>query len=162
MSFWSSTPEERREYIYDEYLSDDDFQQASYDYVKGLLTGGITSGYAALSAVARGDWEEVGYWAKVEAAVLGTQYLVLQSLNFIQGPKYAMNFHTLHPSLGPARGIVLRSTLRLWAPVAVPYLLGTGMKYLFGSSDHGPMLSGSDVPRDMRIEQYSGYKVAGF
>ena len=118
MSFWSSTPEERRQYLYDEYLSDDDFQHATSDYVKGLLTGGITSGYAALSAVARGDWEEVAYWVKVEVAVLGTQYLALQTLNYLQGPMYAMSFHEMHSALGPARGIVARNVLTPIAKVS--------------------------------------------
>ncbi len=109
MSFWSSTPEERRQYVYDEYISDPDFQQASFDYVKGMLTGGITSGYSSLDALARGDWEELVYWFKVEAAVIGTQYSLLQMLNYLQGPKYAMSFHQAHSAMGPARGLIAQT-----------------------------------------------------
>ncbi len=107
MSFVSSSPKERREQLA-EYLSESDVQEALGDYVKGLLTGGITSGYATIHALARGDWEEVAYWFKVEAAVLGTQYVVLQMMNYLQGAKYAMSFHRAHASMGPARGLILR------------------------------------------------------
>ena len=96
---------------YPEYhdLSDPELQQFGMDYAKGLLTGGITSGYASLHAVARGDWDEFAYWTRVELAVLGTQWTLLQALNYIQGPKYAMSFHRVHAGMGPARGLVLRA-----------------------------------------------------
>lgn len=96
---------------YPEYhdLSDSELQEFGMDYAKGLLTGGITSGYASLHATARGDWDEVLYWTRVELAVLSTQWTVLQALNYIQGPKYAMTFHQAHSAMGPARGLFLRA-----------------------------------------------------
>jgi hypothetical protein len=142
--------ERRREALAD-YLSDSDVQQAGFDYVKGLLTGGITSGYAALHATARGDWEEVAYWIKVEAAVLGTQWATLQVLNYIQGPKYAMSFHQAHASMGPARGIMLRAAAPVLWPLAVHY----GLKLWLGEGDYSGAIHGYDVTREQRIEQYS-------
>ncbi len=144
---------ERREYVA-EYVSDPDFQQSFTDYAKGLLTGGITSGYAALSAVARGDWEEVAYWVKIEGAVLGTQYVALQMLNYLQGPKYAISFHQMHAGLGPARGLILRAA----APVVVPAAIHYGLKYWLGETDQSGAIHGYDVTREQRIEQYSGYQ----
>ena len=140
---------------YPEYhdLSDPELQKFANDYVKGLLTGGITSGYASVHAVARGDWDEVAYWTRVELAVLGTQWTVLQALNYLQGPKYAMPFHQVHASMGPARGIILRATYPVWAPVAFHY----GMKYWLGATDRSNVIHGYDVTREQRIQQYSGY-----
>ncbi len=148
----SRSGERRREALAD-YLSEPDVQQATFDYVKGLLTGGITSGYAALDAIARGDWEEVVYWVKVEAAVIGTQYSMLQLLNYLQGPKYAMSFHQAHAAMGPARGIILRAT----APVLWPVAVGYGLKLWLGEGDYSGAIHGYDVTREQRIQQYSGY-----
>ena len=96
---------------YPEYhdLSEPELHQFTEDYLKGLLTGGISSGYFSLHAVSRGDWDEVAYWTRVELAVLSTQWTILQVLNYLQGPKYAMSFHRAHASMGPARGLILRA-----------------------------------------------------
>jgi hypothetical protein len=113
-------------------LDDPEFQDMYVDYAKGLLTGGIISGYKSLHAAARGDWDEVAYWTRVELAVLGTQYTAIQFLNMIQGPKYAMSFHRAHASMGPARGIIARA---IAVPLALPGTVFYGA-YKAGTSPH--------------------------
>jgi len=49
------------------------------------------------------------YYAKIEAAVLGTQYGMLQFLNWYQGPKYALSFHHLKAGLSFGRSQVLQN-----------------------------------------------------
>ena len=52
--------------------------------------------------------EEIAYAAAVEAGALAMQYSMLQFLNAVQGPKYAMSFHQLHMSLNPMRGMIVK------------------------------------------------------
>lgn len=46
--------------------------------------------------------------ARIEMGALGITYGYLTLLNYVQGPKYAMDFWTLHQSLNPARNMILR------------------------------------------------------
>ena len=65
------------------------------DYSLALVGGGVPSAYHLASAIYRGDWEEAAYYAKLEAAVLGTQYGILRFLNWYS-PKNAISFSHLH------------------------------------------------------------------
>lgn len=92
--------------------------QWAEDYFAGLLGGGIPSTYHLARAIERGDMEEAIYYAKVEAAVLGTQYGMLQLANMIQGPKYAINFHQLKAGLSFGRSQVLQNPVVIAAASA--------------------------------------------
>ncbi len=104
----------------DEFLSDPDNQEAIIDWSYGMVGGGVPAAVHLAFALAEGDMDEIIYRAKIELAVLVAQYGILQALNSIQGPKYAMRFHKVHASMGAARGLILRA---LWplAPVAAAY-----------------------------------------
>lgn len=51
----------------------------------------------------------------VELGAMASMYAYLNLLNYVQGPKYAMDFWTLHASINPARNLVIRQA----GPVAV-------------------------------------------
>ena len=74
----------------------------AFDYTTALIGGGIPSSYHLASAIARGDTEEALYYAKLEAAVLGSQYTMLRFLNWYS-PKNAMSFHHLHSGMSYVR-----------------------------------------------------------
>ena len=86
------------------------------DYSTALIGGGLPSTYHLASAIARGDTDEAIYYAKLEAAVLGTQYTMLKFLNWYS-PKNAMSFHHLHSGMSYVRGQALRSLAMATAPV---------------------------------------------
>ena len=85
------------------------------DYLNGLIGGGIPSAYHLASAVADGDYEAAMYYAKIEAAVLGTQFGFLTFLNWYQGPKYATSFHHLKSGLSFGRSQVLQNPVVIGA-----------------------------------------------
>ena len=85
------------------------------DYLTGLIGGGIPSAYHLASAVADGDYEAAMYYAKIEAAVLGTQFGFLTFLNWYQGPKYATSFHHLKSGLSFGRSQVLQNPVVIGA-----------------------------------------------
>ncbi len=103
-----------------DFLSEE-YVDAAYDYAFALIGGGLPSSFHLAHALARRDYDDALYYAKVEAAVLATQYSMLKILNWYQGPKYAMTFHRLHQGLGVARGIIARTlgvyTAPVWAAV---------------------------------------------
>ena len=62
-----------------------------------------------------------------------------------------MSFHQAHAGMGPARGLILRATVPLWAPVLVHY----GLKTWLGETDRSGAIHGYDVTREQRIAQYT-------
>ena len=110
----------RERHRIDSFLNDRDNQEALLDWAYGMVGGGVPAAAHLAFALAEGDMDEVIYRAKIELAVLVSQYGMLQALNSIQGPKYAMSFHRMHGSLGAARGMIVRA---LWplAPVVAAY-----------------------------------------
>ena len=61
------------------------------------------------------DLSVAGRAVAVELGAMGTMYAYLQLLNYVQGPKYAMDFWTLHQSINPARNMAIRAG----GPVAI-------------------------------------------
>lgn len=55
--------------------------------------------------------EELLYAGAVEAGALTMQYGMLQFLNAVQGPRYAMSFHQLHIGLNPVRGMIVKQAV---------------------------------------------------
>ena len=90
----------------------------AFDYTTALIGGGIPSSYHLASAIARGDTEEALYYAKLEAAVLGTQYTMLRFLNWYS-PKNAMSFHHLHSGMSYIRQQALGRVAVATAPALV-------------------------------------------
>lgn len=88
------------------------------DYATALIGGGLPSSYHLASAIARGDTEEALYYAKLEAAVIGTQYTMLKFLNWYS-PKNAMSFHHLHSGMSYVRQQAVSSVVRATAPALV-------------------------------------------
>ena len=95
---------------------DEDYIDAAYDYAFALIGGGLPSSFHLAHALARKDYDDAVYYAKVEAAVLATQYSMLKYLNWLS-PKNAMSFHKLHQGLGVARGVVARVVGVYTAPI---------------------------------------------
>ncbi len=126
-----------------------------YHYAIGMAGGGIPSAGMLAFAVAEGDTERVKEAALVEAAVLGTQYSMLQAINYVSGPKYAMSFHRVHQGMNVMRGMATRSLMSTaLGPLAGVYAFGLGMKYVFGETER-VTLSGSDVTTQQRIAMYT-------
>ncbi len=85
------------------------------DYATGLIGGGLPSAYHLASSLHEGDYEAAMYYAKVEAAVLGTQFSFLKFLNWYQGPKYATSFHHLKAGMSFGRSQVLQNPVVIGA-----------------------------------------------
>jgi len=66
-----------------------------------------------------GDYSGVARGVAVEAGSIAMGYSMLQLLNYLQGPQYAMSYHQLHRSLNPARNLVVG------AGVTSPALIAT-------------------------------------
>ena len=88
------------------------------DYSTALIGGGLPSSYHLASAIARGDTEEALYYAKLEAAVIGTQYTMLKFLNWYS-PKNAMSFHHLHSGMSFVRQQAVSRVATATAPALV-------------------------------------------
>ena len=52
-----------------------------------------------------GDYRGVARGAAVSAGSIAMGYSMLQLLNYLQGPKYAMSYHELHRSMNPVRNL---------------------------------------------------------
>jgi len=94
------------------------------DYAFALIGGGVPSTYHLASAIYRGDWDEAAYYAKLELAVIGTQYGMLSYLNWMS-PKNAISFRHLHHGLSFFRSQLMMNPLVV-VPAAGAY---TGYKY---------------------------------
>ena len=58
-----------------------------------------------------GDYRGVARGAAVEAGSLALGYSMLQLLNYLQGPKYAMSYKELHRSINPLRNLGVMSAV---------------------------------------------------
>ena len=58
-----------------------------------------------------GDYRGVARGAAVEAGSLAMGYSMLQLLNYLQGPKYAMSYKELHRSMNPLRNLGVMSAV---------------------------------------------------
>ncbi len=92
-----------------EYFS----EEHAHDLWISLVGGGFPSAFNLAYALYRGDIESAKYYVTVSASVLGAQYAILQFLNMVQGPRYAMTFMEF------LRGV---STLRTVTAFSVPVL----------------------------------------
>ncbi len=99
-------------------------KRAMEDYMVGLVGGGLPSSYHLASSLYEGDIEQAAYHAGIEAAVIGTQYGMLQFLNWYQGPKYAMSFHKMHTGVNAARGMGMSAVAPFAAAVGLGYTAG--------------------------------------
>jgi len=94
----------------------DEIYRFQLDVIRGAIGGGVPSGIHMFDAALDRDLNRFAYHAAVEGTVLSTYWTLLQFMNKIQGPKYAMSFHRAHASAATARGLVVRGVL------ANPYL----------------------------------------
>ncbi len=88
----------------------------AWDYAFALIGGGIPAAFHLAHALANRDKDGVIHYAKVEAAVLATQYSMLKFLNWYS-PKNAMSFHKLHQGVGVLRNLAYRVGIVYGAPV---------------------------------------------
>ena len=105
--------------------------EVAEDYAFAMVGGGIPSGYHLASAIYRGDWEEAAYYAKLELAVLGSQYGILSFLNWYS-PKNAVSFHHLHSGMS-----FIRSRIVMNPYVAAPAIVGVSA-YLYSEMMQDP------------------------
>ena len=98
------------------------------DYARGAIGGGVPGAVHAFDAALEGDWDRFRYQIAVEGTVIGTYWGLLQLLNRIQGPKYALSFARAHGSIGAARGLILQQPIVAipLATVAVTYAVHSG------------------------------------
>lgn len=61
----------------------------------------------------------------VQAGALGMQYAMLQFLNAVQGPKYAMTFVQSQQALNPMRGMAIKAVLPTAAAAYGAHEIGT-------------------------------------
>ena len=100
-------------------ILDQDTYEFAQHYAIGLAGGGIPSVAMLAFALAEGDKESIAHAALVEGAVLGTQYAFLQAINYVSGPKYAMNFHKVHQGMNVVRGLAAGPALVLAVPTVI-------------------------------------------
>lgn len=72
-----------------------------------------------------GDYRGVARGAAVEGGALATSYGMLQLLNYLQGPKYAKTFMTLHKEMTAGRTLIGQAIVT--NPVAIYGAAVTGM-----------------------------------
>lgn len=82
-------------------------------------------GMQAVRDTYEGDYRGVARGAAVEAGSLAMGYSMLQLLNYLQGPKYAMSYSTLHKSMNPLRNLGVMSAVT--NPVVIGGAAVTGM-----------------------------------
>jgi hypothetical protein len=97
-------------------LLDEDFL---LHYAVGIAGGGLPSAAMLAYALAEGDEESIEEALLVEAAVLGTFYSMLQIINYVSGPKYALSFHQAHQGMQVMRGMLLPSVAIASVPAVV-------------------------------------------
>ena len=68
-------------------------------------------GVTAAKDAYEGDYRGVARGAAVEAGSLAMGYSMLQLLNYLQGPKYAMSYKELHRSINPLRNLGVMSAV---------------------------------------------------
>ena len=78
-------------------------------------------GVEAVQDAYEGDYRGVARGVAVEAGSIGMGYSMLQLLNYLQGPKYAMSYAELHKSMNPLRN------MGVYAAVTNPAVIGAGV-----------------------------------
>lgn len=68
-------------------------------------------GVTAARDAYEGDYRAVARGAAVEVGSLAMGYSMLQLLNYLQGPKYAMSYKELHRSINPLRNLGVMSAV---------------------------------------------------
>jgi hypothetical protein len=74
-----------------------------------------------------GDYRGVARGAAVEAGSLAMGYSMLQLLNYLQGPKYAMSYRELHKSINPLRNLGVMSAVTNPAVIGGAVVAGMGL-----------------------------------
>ena len=75
-------------------------------------------GVGAVKDAYEGDYSGVARGVAVEAGSLAMGYSMLQLLNYLQGPQYAMSYGQLHKSMNPLR------TMSIGSAVTNPAVIG--------------------------------------
>ncbi len=94
-------------------------------------------GIAAAEDAYEGDYGGVARGAAVEAGALSMSYGMLQLLNYLQGPKYAMKYHELHRVMNPLRNLGVVSAVS--SPAVIMAATGVGM---FAATAAYPQVAG--------------------
>lgn len=84
-------------------------------------------GTQILTSAYEGDRSGVARGVAVGAGSVGMSYAMLQFLNAVQGPKYAMSYRELHRVLNPTRNLVLGSVVNPLTAAAAGTVLATAM-----------------------------------
>lgn len=74
-----------------------------------------------------GDYSGATRGAAVGAGSIAMSYSMLQLLNYLQGPKYAMTYSELHRSLNPARNLVVGAAASSPAVIATAAVTGMAL-----------------------------------
>ncbi len=107
-------------------MNEDAYDFAQH-YAIGMTGGGIPSLAMLTYALAQGDKESIIDAALVEGAVLGTQFGMLQVINYVSGPKYAMTFHKVHQGMNVVRGLASRAVTTAIAPAVTAAVMGAAI-----------------------------------
>ena len=84
-------------------------------------------GYQTMRDTYEGDRSAIARGIAVEAGALTMSYGMLQLLNYIQGPKYAMKFHELHRVVNPTRTLVIGSVMNPFTVATAGIAAGTAL-----------------------------------
>ena len=105
----------------------EDVYDFAQHYAIGMAGVGIPSLVMLTYALAQGDKESIIDAALVEGAVLGTQFGMLQAINYVSGPKYAMRFHKVHQGMNVVRGLASRAVTTAIAPALTAAVMGAAI-----------------------------------
>ena len=89
----------------------------------GIPTLGVTAAKDAYE----GDYRGVARGAAVGAGSVTMTYSMLQLLNYLQGPKYAMSYKELHRSINPLRNMGVMSAVTNPAVIAGAAVTGMAL-----------------------------------
>lgn len=74
-----------------------------------------------------GDYSGVARGVAVEAGSIAMGYSMLQLLNYLQGPKYAMSYGQLHKAMNPVRNLGVGAAVTNPAVIAGAAVIGMGL-----------------------------------
>ena len=84
-------------------------------------------GVNAVRDAYEGDYSGVARGAAVEAGSIAMGYSMLQLLNYLQGPKYAMSYGQLHKAMNPVRNLGVGAAVTNPAVIAGAAVVGMGL-----------------------------------
>jgi hypothetical protein len=84
-------------------------------------------GVNAVHDAYEGDYSGVARGAAVEAGSIAMGYSMLQLLNYLQGPKYAMSYGQLHKAMNPVRNLGVGAAVTNPAVIAGAAVAGMGL-----------------------------------